>query len=717
MFLAVLIGVFLGSDNASSTVTLVDSEDLHDPVISLDWAPDGNYIAAGLEDANNSAEQFHVFGVGAGTLNSAGSMRMSNECWDVRWHPDGTYIAAAGQQIGSGMLNIYKFLPPGSLSVITSIWHSEQISAAAWSFAGSHLAVGHGVTADDEIEIYSYAGETLVPLATYDMSMNHDVQRGALDWHASSNLLAIGIEEATTHELMVLEFDGSTATLRDEENFSADCAAVDWSPVEDTLAVGLSDVGTAARIIVYDHVAEELLLRDSVTDSKEAFAVDWSPAGNMLAVGMESGVGTEFRLYWFDQVRRTLKELKGVEIGADVNAVRWSPDGKYIATGDGSDMLRLYEVIYADIAVSKTGAPSPTAVGSNIVYTMTVTNDGPTNALSTVLTDRLPTGVSFVSAAVSQGSWSESNLVVTCDLGNVNAGHSATVSITAQMTAGAFGKVTNNATVFSGIADPDPSDNYAAFMSEVDNDGDGVPDLDDNCPFSPNADQLDSDLDDLGNVCDNCAFVWNPTQNDGDGDGVGDSCDNCLTNANPGQADADMDGRGDVCDNCPTNSNAGQADGDGDGHGDVCDNCPATSNPGQEDNEHDGLGDVCDPDDDNDGLPDQWENKHFFTTTGANPLQDPDVDTYNNWQEYVAETQPTNANSFFRIETITNSPSRAVGVLSSTGRMYCLDRASGLEAPASWTSGVPHQGSGTVLLLNDPGGGKVGTFRVRVYLP
>jgi len=157
---------------------------------------------------------------------------------------------------------------------------------------------------------------------------------------------------------------------------------------------------------------------------------------------------------------------------------------------------------------------------------------------------------------------------------------------------------------------------------DLDDDDDGVDDVDDNCPATPNSDQADLDGDGIGDACDadgdgdgvendNCPTIPNPDQTDTDGDGLGDACDddddgdgvpdaldNCPGVANPDQADADGDGLGDECD----------SDRDGDGVDDALDNCPTVANPGQEDQDGDGFGDACDPDDDGDGVDDGLDN-------------------------------------------------------------------------------------------------------------
>lgn len=52
---------------------------------------------------------------------------------------------------------------------------------------------------------------------------------------------------------------------------------------------------------------------------------------------------------------------------------------------------------------------------------------------------------------------------------------------------------------------------------------------------------------------------------------------------------------------------------DEDGIENTSDNCPSLDNPDQLDTDNDGYGDACDTDDDNDGLPDGYEQAQQIT--------------------------------------------------------------------------------------------------------
>ena len=79
--------------------------------------------------------------------------------------------------------------------------------------------------------------------------------------------------------------------------------------------------------------------------------------------------------------------------------------------------------------MSKTESIAPVEAGTNLTYTITASNNGPSDASEVGITDTLPTETTFVSATPTQGDWGETAGAVTCDLGDLAAGQSAQVII------------------------------------------------------------------------------------------------------------------------------------------------------------------------------------------------------------------------------------------------------------------------------------------------
>jgi len=118
----------------------------------------------------------------------------------------------------------------------------------------------------------------------------------------------------------------------------------------------------------------------------------------------------------------------------------------------------------ADLVLVKSDSPDPVTVGNNLTYTITVTNNGPQVANDVVLTDTLPADVSFVSSSPSQGSCTGTS-TVTCDIGTITSGASATVTLVITPTTATI--LNNNASVTSSVGDPNGNNNHATTSTIV----------------------------------------------------------------------------------------------------------------------------------------------------------------------------------------------------------------------------------------------------------
>ncbi|MGD9695706.1 MAG: hypothetical protein AB7V42_08610 [Thermoleophilia bacterium] len=114
----------------------------------------------------------------------------------------------------------------------------------------------------------------------------------------------------------------------------------------------------------------------------------------------------------------------------------------------------------ADLAIAKTATSGAVTPGRDLTYSLVVTNSGPSPAAGVTVSDRLPAGLSFVSA--SDGCLNDGP-DVTCARPSLAAGASATFSIAARVASSVDHAIENTAVVESPTPDPDPSDNAATL--------------------------------------------------------------------------------------------------------------------------------------------------------------------------------------------------------------------------------------------------------------
>ncbi|MFY9555447.1 MAG: hypothetical protein WAV20_20365 [Blastocatellia bacterium] len=125
----------------------------------------------------------------------------------------------------------------------------------------------------------------------------------------------------------------------------------------------------------------------------------------------------------------------------------------------------------ADLSIRITGSPDPVSSGGRITYTITIDNVGPESAGDVVVTDTLPPGVTFSSAASAQGSLTTPPAggagTITASIGLLPPGSSVSVFATVNVLAPAGSSVVNRATVTTSAADPNQVNNSAQAVTSV----------------------------------------------------------------------------------------------------------------------------------------------------------------------------------------------------------------------------------------------------------
>jgi hypothetical protein len=109
---------------------------------------------------------------------------------------------------------------------------------------------------------------------------------------------------------------------------------------------------------------------------------------------------------------------------------------------------------------------------------------------------------------------------------------------------------------------------------------------------------------------------------------------------------------------------------------------------------------------DGDGLPDAWEIQYFGSINDprATPNADPDGDGFTNLQEYYAGTDPLDANSLLKINSVNVAAgTAAIRFNAVAGRTYSI-LYHGPLPNGSWLKlvDIPAQGSTGIVTVNDP---------------
>jgi hypothetical protein len=94
-------------------------------------------------------------------------------------------------------------------------------------------------------------------------------------------------------------------------------------------------------------------------------------------------------------------------------------------------------------------------------------------------------------------------------------------------------------------------------------------------------------------------------------------------------------------------------------------------------------------DSDGDGMPDGWEDEYFGSATGGDPAGQADADGTSNLDEFIADTDPTDADSRPpQLEIRRSGEDFELSIATSASRRYWLDDSEALDKP-NWACRFP----------------------------
>ena len=298
--------------------------------------------------------------------------------------------------------------------------------------------------------------------------------------------LAVGASRTVQATYQVpLNYGGATSPALIENKARVSSAAVDPDVSNDRatattgatapppqFAVSKTAIGSFVRGSTSSYsIVVSMLVTAGPTTGAQVTVSDTLPSGVTLN-GAPSGTGwtcTPSGATAFDCVRSdvlaagasypviSVPVAIGLGAGASVTNLASVDGGGAAAPASGSVITPIASS--ADLSIAKgVDRNAPTAAQPFVVFTLTAENAGPSTAVNTNVQDLLPSGMTFVSATPSLGTYSAAS--GTWALGDLAPGTRATLAIRAQVT-DFTSTITNTATISSATTDPLPGNDTA----------------------------------------------------------------------------------------------------------------------------------------------------------------------------------------------------------------------------------------------------------------
>ncbi len=270
----------------------------------------------------------------------------------------------------------------------------------------------------------------------------------------SNSLVPVGPYNTNLTVFSSLPANG-TWSLYIEDDAEGDAGAISngWglaftviTPVNQVADLAVSITASTNQVVLGNYITNIWTVTNNGPDAADVFVTNILPAGlalftNTLPAGAANNQSGQTNIYNLG----TLQPGKGVIITNVVTAESGGLQTNSITAGstalNGSSSISTATVVTmvnlppADLAVGPVSvSPNPGVLGYSLVYTLYVTNNGPSNAFNVVGVFSNLSGLDVVSANPSQGSCSNTANSVQCNLGAIPDGEFAVVVITATPT-------------------------------------------------------------------------------------------------------------------------------------------------------------------------------------------------------------------------------------------------------------------------------------------
>jgi uncharacterized repeat protein (TIGR01451 family) len=154
------------------------------------------------------------------------------------------------------------------------------------------------------------------------------------------------------------------------------------------------------------------------------------------------------------------------QVGYTTNIVIATADEPSVNADNAATNILVVGEPTADLGVSITASANPVLAGNAVNFLITVTNNGSSKAVGTILSDTLPPGFILEGASTATGTLATNSGSVTWTIGELDAGSAVTLTISVIPTLP--GLPLNSVSVTSSVYDPAKFNNFASVKIEVD---------------------------------------------------------------------------------------------------------------------------------------------------------------------------------------------------------------------------------------------------------
>jgi len=297
----------LDTHDPSSIHTILPNDELF--LLSMDFSPDGRFLAIGSEDGSLLMWEFAT---GRVVFEVQGHTKAIH---DIAFSHNGAYLASAGED---QQILLWDVNTGQALQTFES--HRGNVSCVAFSPDGSQIVSG---SYDGTIWFWDFnTGKAI------SMQADHIEHIEALGFTPDGQLLVAGKDQQDTVSLWEM---GDRELLRTIEGFSGWVNSMGYSPTEEIFATGDKD----GIVRIWD-LDTGKLLRLFAGNTWRVWSLSFSPDGEKLATGNGPRI-------WDSSTGKLLQELDDYCKSIILELV-FSPDGKFLALVFGSRRVVIWNV-------------------------------------------------------------------------------------------------------------------------------------------------------------------------------------------------------------------------------------------------------------------------------------------------------------------------------------------------------------------------------------